>query len=66
MATETHETNGNAGQWEYTTYPPAGERCSACLRPLSQDEPVWRGAIERPSDAPVTLYRHIKCPKGAF
>jgi len=63
MATRAAEPD--FGEWEYTTYPPAGQRCSACLRPLRQDEPARRGAIERTPGSPVTLYRHVKCPKGA-
>ncbi|MFF0131350.1 hypothetical protein ACFYTG_37505 [Streptomyces mirabilis] len=62
MAASRTETD--ASQWEYTTYAPAGEKCSACMKPFKVLERVRRGHMERVSGAPITLYRHLgECPK---
>ncbi|TDU76252.1 hypothetical protein EDD91_2959 [Streptomyces sp. KS 21] len=56
MATKTDE-------WEYVTYAPPGQKCSACLRSVKPLDPVRRGTIERASGPPVVIYRHAaECP----
>ncbi|MER6250243.1 MULTISPECIES: hypothetical protein [unclassified Streptomyces] len=50
--------------WEYLTYAP-GHECSACHRPIGALEPALRGAIDRTSGAPATVYRHNECPARA-
>lgn len=54
----------DARRWEYVTYAPSGETCSACMKPIKSLEQVRRGHLERASGAPVSVYRHLQCPKG--
>ncbi|MEU9874973.1 hypothetical protein [Streptomyces phaeochromogenes] len=54
----------DASQFEYVTYAPQGETCPACMKPIKTLEQVRRGVLERQSGAPVTVYRHLQCPKG--
>ncbi|MFI5981818.1 hypothetical protein ACIBEA_13170 [Streptomyces sp. NPDC051555] len=58
---ETPEFDRDA--WEYLTYAP-GSTCSACSRTVKALEPVRRGVVDRTSGAPVTVYRHNKCPSA--
>ncbi|MFF4601604.1 hypothetical protein ACFY12_02440 [Streptomyces sp. NPDC001339] len=52
------------GTWEYMTYAPKGQRCSACMKPIERFDLTRRGQIERVSGPPVVIYRHAdKCPK---
>lgn len=49
--------------WEYVTYAPPGNRCSACSRAIKPLEPVRRRTNERASASPVVIYRHADvCP----
>ncbi|TBO59331.1 hypothetical protein EYS09_12690 [Streptomyces kasugaensis] len=50
---------------EYTTYAPSGETCPMCMKPIKSLERVRRGTLERPSAAPVVIYRHVACLKVA-
>lgn len=50
--------------WEYVTYAPKGERCSACKKVINPLEPVRRGNRDRRSEAPVVIYRHTELCAG--
>ncbi|MCQ6552745.1 hypothetical protein NPS70_05965 [Streptomyces sp. C10-9-1] len=52
----------DARRWEYTTYAPKGERCSACLRPIRSLERVHRAATPGPPGPAAAVYRHTACP----
>ncbi|MBC2907592.1 hypothetical protein [Streptomyces cupreus] len=54
----------DARGWDYVTYAPSGETCSACMKPIKTLEQVHRGALERQSGAPVVVYRHLRCRRG--
>lgn len=49
--------------WEYVTYAPKGERCSACKRVIQPLEPVRRGHTDGMSGPPITIYRHTDTDK---
>ncbi|MFD7554675.1 hypothetical protein ACFV9E_09095 [Streptomyces sp. NPDC059835] len=52
-------------EWDYATYAPDGQRCTACLKPIGAMDVVRRGTLEQASGPPVLVYRHAdKCPGG--
>jgi hypothetical protein len=58
------DTAAAVSAWEYVTYAPSGNHCSACMAPIEKMEPVLRGSMERSSGPPVVIYRHTgKCPQ---
>ncbi|PRH77199.1 hypothetical protein C6N75_21585 [Streptomyces solincola] len=51
------------GEWEYVTYAPRGEKCTACRCEVQPLDPVRRSTVKREPDGPVAVYRHAgECP----
>lgn len=58
------DTAALVSAWEYVTYAPSGNRCSACMAPIKKMDAVLRGTLDRSSGPPVVIYRHTgKCPQ---
>ncbi|KNB49187.1 hypothetical protein AC230_28130 [Streptomyces caatingaensis] len=47
--------------YEYVTYPPKGQTCGMCRKPIRTDKICRRGDIERASGSPVVVYWHTDC-----
>lgn len=52
------------GPWDYVTYAPPGNTCTACKKPIGANEPCRRRDDEQASRSPLVTYTHSKCMGG--